>query len=663
MYATRSAGYDPRAEDAARTYDDWLRLDVVTLRLKCTNYHLVQTGTRVDLAARLVEYLAGSVDLTNVSAPQEDDHHYGDDEYLSLPEDASDDEMSVDNWADFRRHNTDVNAGDENLDFNDLDPAMSNTTSTIPYDGTQGSTWQEAGITTDPEAPNLNFRNNSMPAAASLDGAEPTVVASTHQNPPSTTVLPPTNMPLPPTTTVTPLPTNPPTVPTGIDVSTAQNARGQTQRTNTPRAPGQQQPNSQLVAELRALRNEVKNLKTQVTTRAEKRKGPAPNGGAQGGARKRQPPSSSQVNPGTGRPPVIPRVSTGRQPCSTTNALPSVTFSTNTGNGSTTPASIPPTLPQAWEGDSPTTPSPFLPPSIKEALLKKIEKREFVYFKDLLPNNQIADELAHGDEPCFNVDRTPGNIKYSDTKLRKEKINSLQRWSEAWITFSQAHLHYHPQDFVALFLYHKQMIQHFNRYYLEAVLNYDRDFRLSIANQKSISPSQRSFRWDEVSRTLKIQYLDDNQLPKCEYCRGPGHFVSKCKQKMEDDLASPSALGQRIVDALQQPAQQPHYNPPPTPPSQPAPLMPPSYRPPNPGAGRGGNNGGGRRRRRRNPPNPAGGAGGNRHPSQVPCNYYNSNTACQQNPCPFLHVCDNCGQNDHAPGVCTRQPNNTPFHP
>ena len=291
MYATRSAGYDPRAEDAARTYDDWLRLDVVTLRLKCTNYHLVQTGTRVDLAARLVEYLAGSVDLTNVSAHQEDDRHYGDDEYLSLPEDASDDEMSVDNWADFRRHNTDENAGDENLDFNDLDPAMSNTTSTIPYDGTQGSTWQEAGITTDPEAPNLHFRNNSMPAT-SLDGAEPTVVASMHQNPPSTTVLPPTNMPLPPTTTVTPLPINP-TVPGDIDVSTAQSARGQTQRqqANTPTAFGQQQPNSLLVAELRALRNEVKNLKSQVATRGEKRRSSAPNGGAQGGARKRQPPS------------------------------------------------------------------------------------------------------------------------------------------------------------------------------------------------------------------------------------------------------------------------------------------------------------------------------------------------------------------------------------
>ena len=45
-----------RQEDAARSFDDWRRLDAVSLRLKCNFYNVTATGRKDTLATRLLEH-------------------------------------------------------------------------------------------------------------------------------------------------------------------------------------------------------------------------------------------------------------------------------------------------------------------------------------------------------------------------------------------------------------------------------------------------------------------------------------------------------------------------------------------------------------------------------------------------------------------------------
>ena len=52
-------------------------------------------------------------------------------------------------------------------------------------------------------------------------------------------------------------------------------------------------------------------------------------------------------------------------------------------------------------GNSYVIKNPFIPPSLKNVTLKKIEKKEFVDFEELLPYNQAASN--HITSPCIDM--------------------------------------------------------------------------------------------------------------------------------------------------------------------------------------------------------------------------------------------------------------------
>ena len=64
--------------------------------------------------------------------------------------------------------------------------------------------------------------------------------------------------------------------------------------------------------------------------------------------------------------------------------------------------------------------SPFVPPSIKEPTLKKIENRQFVDFIDLLPENQInsIDGSHTTDDPHFDVEKATGYVKQNRSESK-----------------------------------------------------------------------------------------------------------------------------------------------------------------------------------------------------------------------------------------------------
>ena len=171
----------------------------------------------------------------------------------------------------------------------------------------------------------------------------------------------------------------------------------------------------------------------------------------------------------------------------------------------------------------------FIPPSLKNTTLKKIEKKEFVDFEELLPYNQMASN--HITAPCIDIDMDSSTLKFRKNMVKKVKVDNLNRWMAAWNNFMQAYLHYHPESFFDLFCYQNFFCQLASRYKFEACFLYDRDLRISIANQISLAPEQRTAHWGEINEEIRNLYLQDNLLPACYYCKAPGHFSTSCPEK------------------------------------------------------------------------------------------------------------------------------------
>ena len=174
--------------------------------------------------------------------------------------------------------------------------------------------------------------------------------------------------------------------------------------------------------------------------------------------------------------------------------------------------------------------NPFLPPSIKVSILKKIFRKEFVDFEELLPGNQTSSALAKH-ESCISIDKRSHTLKFDKDKVKNEKVDSFAKWMLAWNSFLQAHLHYHPEDYFLLFSYQKLFSQLVNKYRFDACASYDRYFRLSMANQQSLSADLRSVSWGSICEEYRAMYLIDNPLPHCFTCKSKGHFAQNCPDK------------------------------------------------------------------------------------------------------------------------------------
>ena len=74
------------------------------------------------------------------------------------------------------------------------------------------------------------------------------------------------------------------------------------------------------------------------------------------------------------------------------------------------------------------TPNPFTPPATSAKLLKKIQRLEFVDFVELLPNNAMSDSDMGG-QSHINVSK---HSKTFHGAARKEKIDSYSKWCLAW---------------------------------------------------------------------------------------------------------------------------------------------------------------------------------------------------------------------------------------
>ena len=200
--------------------------------------------------------------------------------------------------------------------------------------------------------------------------------------------------------------------------------------------------------------------------------------------------------------------------------------------------------------------NPFLSPSLKETLLKKIEKQQFVDFTDLHPENQASTIFNTLDRPFITVDKESGVLKRKDKSAQKIEIDSFHRWVTCWNIFSQAHLHFHPADYYNLSTYFTQMVNFFGQYRLDACFRYDREFRLLMASQRHLEPERRSVCWTATSEYTRIRCISGRELTMCTYCKTYGHMELNCRVRIKDEAKG--GFTQQIAAAIQ--SNQPQFN-------------------------------------------------------------------------------------------------------
>ena len=287
--------------------------------------------------------------------------------------------------------------------------------------------------------------------------------------------------------------------------------------------------------------------------------------------------------------------------------------------------------------------NPFLPPSIKVSILKKIYRREFVDFEELLPGNQTSSALAKH-ESCISIDKRSHTLKFDKDKVKNEKVDSFSKWLLAWNSFLQAHLHYHPEDYYNLMTYQKLFCQLVNKYRFDACASYDRYFRLSMANQQTLSADLRSVSWVSICEEYRAMYLIDNPLPHCFTCKSKGHFAQNCPDKKTTQSDTPqnptvTTVGshtnfrksrtqsfQNSSGFQQQPQQVrfPQFH------IQPQQQQQQQFQPVQ------------QQQQQR--------------PALVkPCYRYNGSGQCAKPPCQFLHICSICFRDSHPAKDCYAQ--------
>ena len=626
--ARRAAETDAdREEDATLTLEQWGDLDAPTLRLKCEQYKLIATGKKDVLKQRLFDHFHHvSSGSQSPPLPKTPTRPHRDDS-ASPPAELPDDEIDLDfDSGDELFHPEPVNHPGQRPPSLTPPPESPNHASDESHENHDNPTIEYDAMTTSQQA--------TAPTITTANGGAYTYQYGLAQH------MPPQQQ----TTTV------------------------QDGGISAARQVQLQQTNELLVHEIRALRSEVKNNKSNLAKLQSKQKVVDQTTKSK---RKRTADSNQQSQT---RPPKRSRTSTtvrnapsstqvrSRPPNGAANYnLPVYPGANNLGHYHNT-AYVPPPRPVAPPpqplnyntslngtvasgGASGMYYNPFLPRSVKKELLKKIERGEFVCFEELIPENQTNDSLSGAAGPGIDIDESTGLLKHKRNKFTKVKLNSFQRWCTSWNAFMEAHLHFHPQDYFNLFTYFRLFVSLIQQYKFEACANYDRHFRLRMANQASFAPSQRTVHWTVICDELRSHWLTGHELIRCEYCLTPGHIVNQCRQKRQDQQ---EGLPQQLAAVLRQQScwpQQAVYsqqqsNNQPTPPFV---CNPSNFQAGGSNRGTTGTGQQSQQAQGRRDPTP---------PSRKPCTRFNANRHCAKPPCQFGHFCAVCGRANHNATTC-----------
>ena len=215
----------------------------------------------------------------------------------------------------------------------------------------------------------------------------------------------------------------------------------------------------------------------------------------------------------------------------------------------------PVTQPQAGAASTVAKDLPPLPPK----LAGRITKGEYIDFKELLPENMFAspDATAQASVLTLELARESGTTKPSFTignpKQRgKKSVDTFTAWMQAWNTYLAVVVHSFKDRTVPMLAYQRVITDAAAKFPIAQWYNYDKRFRLKLANDSSLSwanvqtglwlecftgfsPAEPSTgtnvpTWNTVKQPHNKQLSDRRP---CTYCGSVFHFPHNCGKSPE----------------------------------------------------------------------------------------------------------------------------------
>ena len=171
-------------------------------------------------------------------------------------------------------------------------------------------------------------------------------------------------------------------------------------------------------------------------------------------------------------------------------------------------------------------------PTVPPAQLKKIINRENTDFNLLLSDSSVTPG-SYSIEINSNTDRCNYSTLSLVPKSASKKIQDFFSWIQAWNNFMRAYVFHFPEMSYQLMFYQSIICQYAQQYVFEDVLEYDRNFRIRIANGHSLG-----LRWDRHDPELVARFLRTFK-PVCYRCKQFSYYASSCPFSTRSFQSSP----------------------------------------------------------------------------------------------------------------------------
>ena len=159
-------------------------------------------------------------------------------------------------------------------------------------------------------------------------------------------------------------------------------------------------------------------------------------------------------------------------------------------------------------------------PVLSKSTMEKIRNEEFINLDSLLPNFTPMTQEDYSFRFVGGMDSPTVSLVPKDQS--RPKISNFNSWMVSWSNFMRAYVHFHSHRVHELIKYQSIMCDFAGQFSFSAWINYDRMFRLRLAQDPSLS-------WARVDDDIYNRFLRHAPLQNvCFLCRNFGHYSSNC---------------------------------------------------------------------------------------------------------------------------------------
>ena len=168
---------------------------------------------------------------------------------------------------------------------------------------------------------------------------------------------------------------------------------------------------------------------------------------------------------------------------------------------------------------SPELVSPSFPPHLPTKTLSSIRNGEYIDFNSLLPDN--IDGHDEHLKISFDALGSGFSIPVSMSQHKRQRIDSIERWLNAFNIFARVVVHFFPYKASELFVYQQAIRDAHRKFSGMAWYAYDIAFRKKAANDVSVS-------WAHRDPQLYLEKFTGLAKTACHVCGSADHFVNAC---------------------------------------------------------------------------------------------------------------------------------------